>query len=184
LVFTKDSRFDHHVSHVTPDEVREIREKYMPPVGIRVLLLGESPPPRRGFFYTADSTLYRCTVPVMAAECGFPQDSLSFLVRFADAGFYLDDFSYHRGDHPHERPQSPDVITAFARLARLIDEHKPVAVIGVLERISGLVERTVATSTRPETPWHCLRFPHSKNRRTQELYANGLRGVLAEFGCS
>lgn len=52
-------------------------------------MIGESPPPGRGFFYTGDSTLFHHTAEVMAAECRFPTDRDLFLRRFAARGSSL-----------------------------------------------------------------------------------------------
>jgi hypothetical protein len=78
-------------------ELEAIRCSFRPDK-IRVLLLGESPPPRRGFFYTRDSSLYRFTAPVLQREWNFPTEPAAFLARFAESGFFLDDFSSRRGD--------------------------------------------------------------------------------------
>jgi len=70
------------------------------------LLLGDSPPPGRGFFYTGDSSLYRFTAPVLQQESEFPREPQAFRSRFAHAGFVLDDFSSRRGDKPAQaRPR-------------------------------------------------------------------------------
>jgi hypothetical protein len=45
------------LNRMPPDALRRIRERYKPDA-MRVLLLGESPPPY-GFFYRGDSTLFR-----------------------------------------------------------------------------------------------------------------------------
>jgi hypothetical protein len=74
-----------------------------------VLLLGESPPPGRGFFYSGDSSLYRFTFPVLSEECGFPTEPTAFLSRFAEARFFLDDFSSTRGDKTAARVGDRDV---------------------------------------------------------------------------
>src|SRR4051794_4067480 len=94
---------------VTEGELEAIRERYRPRGAIRVLMLGESPPRGRGFFYLGESSLYRFTAPVLREECGFPDGVLAFLSRFAQAGFFLDDFSPRRGDKPAARPHDRDV---------------------------------------------------------------------------
>lgn len=111
-----------------------------------------------------------------------PDDPKGFLKRFSATGFYLDDFSSERGDHPHEKPDSPDVQAAIDRIAKLIAGHEPVAVVGVLKRVEALVQRSIELSGRRETPQRCLRFPYRDDERAQQLYVDGLRSVLAEFG--
>jgi len=166
------------------EDLEAIRLGYRPDADIRVLLIGESPPPGRGFFYTGDSTLFRASVPVFAERCGFPSDPEAFLRRFAGEGFYLDDLSTLRGDHPGDRPDADDVKTSLRRLAGMIDEHRPVVVVGVLDRICSLVERVVALSSEPGTPVRCLPFPYWKSESAKREYQRGLRDVLEEFGCS
>lgn len=155
----------------------------MPPGGIRVLFLGESPPPGKGFFYTGDSTLFRTTVPVFVAKCGFPSEPARFLSAFAEGGFYLEDFSLTRGDKPHLTPDRPDVTATVNRLAKLVSEHAPVVVVGVLREIEDLTRRVVAESERSDTPVQSLRFPHHKSQQAQREYQDGLREVVADYGC-
>lgn len=164
-------------------DLEAIRQAYLPPYGIRLLLLGESPPPGKGFFYTGDSTLFRATVPVFVEECGFPSGVTEFLPAFAGAGFFLEDFSLIQGAKPHLTPKHHEVIGTVKRLAKLVDENAPVAVVGVLREIEGLVQRVVAESGRPDTPVRCLRFPYYKSPSAQRAYQDGLRRVLADHGC-
>lgn len=96
----------------------------------------------------------------------------------------MEDFSPLRGDHPHERPDAPDVRGAVQRISKLVTEHKPAAVVTVLERIAKLVGDAVSSSDRPETPQRVLPFPHFRNPRAQREFAIGLEGVLSEFGCT
>lgn len=67
-------------------------------------MLGESPPPKRGFFYSGKSTLLTHSIPVFAETLGMPRDPALFLTSFRDAGFYLDDFVGLRGAQPAARP--------------------------------------------------------------------------------
>jgi hypothetical protein len=164
-------------------DLEAVRRRYLPASGIRILLLGESPPPIRGFFYTGDSTLFEETVTVFAEECGFPSEASDFLDRFCDAGFFVEDFSQIRGDKPANRADAPDVQAAVRRLAGLIDDQGPVAVVGLLKRIRGLVGRTVAASAHPATPWRCLTFPYWKSENKRARYRDELRQVLRDYGC-
>jgi hypothetical protein len=162
-------------------ELEAIRRKYLPPDGVRILLLGESPPPGRGFFYTCDSSLYRFTWPVLVEGYGFPAEPSRFLESFAAAGFFLDDFSPIRGDKPARRSRDPDVQQAIERIAATISADAPVAVVGVLQALGELVSRTVAASTRPATRWECIQFPHPRNEAGQRRYQDGLRRIVSEL---
>jgi len=170
---------------MTGDEesLERLRTRFRPTAGVRVLMIGESPPPGRGFFYSGDSTLFRHTSDVMATVCGFPTDRDASLDRFAAAGFFLEDLSPHRGDKPHMRPHADDVIDAIGRLADLVTEEQPQVVVAVLREIRDIVRWIVARSERPTTPLRCLTFPYYRSTSAQGAYRRGLRDVLIEFGC-
>ncbi len=95
-------------------DLEVIRAQFLPADGIRVLLVGESPPPGRGFFYTGDSTLFRDTHRVFINRCSFAADEAAFLRQFAEAGFYLADLSGVRGDKPHLRPTALGVRSSLS----------------------------------------------------------------------
>lgn len=162
--------------------LNRIRRAYLPLAGIRVLLVGESPPPGRGFFYTADSTLYHQTHRVFIEHCGASDGADKFLREFADAGFYLADLSDVRGDKPHLRPKSPDVREAVRSIAALIGQDT-VAVIGVLREIDDLVASVVAASPNRDIRVESLPFPFHRSEQLQGRFRSGLRDVLEEVGC-
>lgn len=164
------------------DDIERVRSRFTPE-RIRILLLGESPPPKRGFFYTGDSTLFYETVAVMTEACGFSGSPVAFLTSFRKAGFFFDDFSQQRGDKPGRRPLDPDVQQAVRRIAGLISAHKPDAVVAVLRTLQLLVQESV-TASGFEAPVRVLRFPYWRDEDAKEAYRNGLRAVLGEFGCA
>lgn len=137
-------------------DLEAIRDEYRPASGVRVLLIGESPPRGWGFFYTANSSLSRCTVPVLVKERGFPEEPAAFLRRFAEAGFFLDDFSSKRGDKPASRAEDADVREAVARIAKAISVDGPAVIVGVLRSLERLVAEAVELSAHPGTRWECL----------------------------
>jgi hypothetical protein len=164
-------------------ELERLREEYRPAHGeLKVLLLGESPPPGDGFFYKARSTIFTCTRRVLVEQCGLPNDAGGFLDAFAAAGFFLDDFSPRRGDQPAGRPEEPDVRASVARIATTIHDERPLVVIGVLQRIERLVGEAVEQSRRPETPWICLPFPNWRSDSTRKAYEVALRRVIEDLG--
>jgi hypothetical protein len=165
------------------ERLERVRARFWPAGGVRILMIGESPPPGRGFFYTGDSTLFHHTAEVMAAECRFPTDRDLFLRRFAAQGFFLADLSPDRGDKPHKRPDDDDVLEATRRLAGLVTEEHPQFVVGVLREIRDLVRSVVEQSRYPDTPWRCLPFPYYRSTAAQESFRRGLQEVLVEFGC-
>jgi hypothetical protein len=164
-------------------ELERLREGYRPAPGeLRVLLLGESPPPGDGFLYKARSTTFTCTRRVLVEQCRFPNDAGAFLDAFAAAGFFLDDFSPRRGDQPAGRPGEPDVRASVTRIAATIDYERPLVVVGVLQRIERLVGEAVEQSQHPETPWICLPFPNWRSDSTRKAYEVALRRVIEDFG--
>ncbi len=84
-LLTRWSASERH--RMSTDDLVTIRERYRPSA-VRVLLIGESPPPGRGFFYTGESSLFKFTVPVLVQQCGFTAEPAGFLRRFAEAGFF------------------------------------------------------------------------------------------------
>jgi hypothetical protein len=165
---------------VASGELEQLRAEYRP-ARIRLLLLGESPPPGNGFFYLARSTIFTCTRRVLVEQCDFPHDANSFLDAFAAAGFFLDDFSPRRGDQPASRPEDADVRESVARIAEAIGIERPCVVVGVLQRIERLVGEAVEQSQRPETPWICLPFPNWRSDSTRKAYEAALRRVIEDF---
>lgn len=160
-----------------PTDIERTRERHRPS-RIRVLMLGESPPRGRGFFYTGDSTLFRCTVPVLVRECGFPDDQDSFLARFKEEGFYLHDFSSERGRKPVREPESGEVKASVGRVAELISCERPVVVLGLLRGLLTLVTRSVESSDAPDTPFLCLRFPYHRDEDAKAEYQSELASAL------
>ena len=169
-----------------PDEdLEEIRYSYRPASGeLRVLFVGESPPKwPGGFFYTGDSTLLRCMVPVLVEELGFPEEPEAFLERFRESGFYIEDFSHVRGFKPARDPDGSETRAGVERIAGLIGEEEPQVVLGVLsgKAFQGLVEDAVAASACPETPWRCLRFPFHKDPDAQDAFKYQLTRAIRDF---
>jgi hypothetical protein len=163
-------------------ELQSLRNRYRPRAGgIRLLLLGESPPPGSGFFYKAQSTLFDSTRRVLAGEYGFPREPPAFLATFAEAGFLQEEFSAARGDKPASQVEDPSVQAAVVRIGRLISADRPIVVVGVLQRIEPLVALAVERSNQPGTPWRCLHFPQWRSERSRQAYQHGLREVIEDF---
>jgi hypothetical protein len=164
-------------------ELERLRAEYRPEPGeMKLLLLGESPPPGNGFFYLARSTIFTCTRRVLVEQCDFPHEADAFLHAFAAAGFFLDDFSAERGDQPASRPEDAEVRQSVARIAAMVGSERPLVVVGVLQRIERLLGEAVEQSQRPETPWICLPFPNWRSDSTRKAYEAALRRVIEDFG--
>ncbi len=157
------------------------RRTFLPGGSLRVLLIGESPPPVRGFFYFGDSSLFRATRPVLCKKLELPHDRDAFLAGFRAAGWFLDDLSTLRGDKPHLRPESIDVLASIDRLADIVESMSPEVVVGVLREIEALVRAVVQRPDGRETPWRCLRFPYHKDPDAVATYQQELSDVISEF---
>lgn len=165
------------------EDLEQLRQDYQPE-SIRLLFLGESPPPRGPrFFYLGNSALFDATQPVFVDECGFPADADSFLIRFAETGCYLEDVSKVPGDKPSAWPEGDErAKVAIARIARLLDDHEPVAVVTVIRSACPIAEAAVASSTSTTTVCRHLPFPHPRNLAGTARYQRELGHVLREFG--
>jgi hypothetical protein len=162
--------------------LESIRARFLPDGGVRVLLVGESPPPGRGFFYSADSTLFRETHKVFMDRCGYSEDEVTFLRQFADGGFFLVDLSSVRGDKPHLRQSAPDVLSSLSAVATLIGV-RTIAVVGVLLDIDDLVHAAVKASPKASVRIHSLPFPFHRSEQLQARYRSGLDRILQDVGC-
>ena len=163
------------------NDLEQKRMSFLPEGPLRVLMIGESPPPGRGFFYCGDSTLYRATKPILCDRLGFPDDRERFLASFRKSGWYLEDFSTIRGDKPHLRPRAPKVVSAIQRLSDFVGQRRPTVVVGVLLEIAPLVSAVIERSECPQTPWRCLRFPYWRSRPAMAAYQEGLRELIGEL---
>jgi hypothetical protein len=136
---------------------------------LKVLLLDDAPP-KRGAFHSGDSGVFRCTVPVLVEERGFPSEREAFLRRFEDEGFHFDYFCPVPG-------ASPEV----GRIASLIAAGQPRVVVGVLVRLEKLVREAVERSGVSGLPWECLHFPSHRSHTARVKFQDGLRGVIRDF---
>ncbi len=103
-------------------------------------------------------------------------DPNAWLAAFAEAGCYLDDFSSVRGDRPHTRSTARDVREAVQRLARLVSEKQPTAVVPVLREIENLARDAVAASTRSEDPSSRSALPLLQGRAGEGTIRRRTRG--------
>lgn len=160
-----------------------LRASHLPTDSIRILLIGESPPGNGGFFYEGNSSLYSFSVPVFMDECAWPLERVAFLKRFSEEGFYLDDISRIAGRKAADLSKA-EQDSGVSRIAKVISQHRPSVVIGVLKSIEGLVRRCIESSEVPATTWRCITFPNRRFPQRQETFQEELSLVLRDFGCS
>ncbi len=153
---------------------------YHRPSRIMLLLVGESPPPREGFFYDATATegaLSRNTRKLF--EDFFETkyvDRRDFLNRFQKKGCYLFDLFKERGKTVYMATRH-EKETAVAELCSLIQEAKPRNVVSVLKRTSRLVEEAVKEA---EVTVRYKALPYPTRNRVKE-YCSGLVPILSEL---
>jgi len=161
----------------TGGNLENLRLRYRPSQ-IILLLVGESPPPRRGFFYDATATevpLSRNTRKLFedVFETKYV-DRADFLNRFRNVGCYLFDLFKERGKTVFEANRL-EKETAVAELCSLIQEAKPGTVVSVLKRTRKLVEGAVKEAN-VSVSYKALPYP-TRNRINE--YLSGLRPILS-----
>jgi hypothetical protein len=156
-------------------DFEEIRQKYKP-ARIRILLVGESPPPSRGFFYDVDAPetqLPRYPRLVFGDKLGRTE----FLDVFRREGFYLV-YLFSSRQKTVKNATSLEKKAAIARLIEYIQEADPQYLVSVLKRINPLV-RSAMYQSGADVEYRCLRFP---TRQYIQTYRNEFKTILTELG--
>ncbi len=130
------------------DNLEKLRVAFKPS-RIVLLLVGESPPPRRRFFYdptVPEGQLSRTTRKAFQDRFQIEYaDRQAFLSHFQANGCYLFDLFKQRGKtFPATTREERNI--AVDELGSFLQEEKPRLVASTLRRISGLVEEAVKTS--------------------------------------
>ncbi len=158
----------------------EKQRLYYKPARIVLLLVGESPPPHRGFFYDTDSPegqLSRNTRRVFEDVSGVEfADRRDFLSHFKRKGCYLFDLFKPRGKTIH-RADRREKEVAVEELSNLLRQEKPKITVSVLKRTSKLVEKAIERAQIPVS-YRALPYP-TRNYGTQ--YGSELAAVLTSF---
>ncbi len=142
------------------DHLEKLRVAFKPS-RIVLLLVGESPPPHRGFFYdptVPEGQLSRNTRKTFRDKFRIEfADRHAFLSHFQAKGCYLFDLFKQRGmTFPTTTKQERNL--ALEELCSFLQEEKPRLVASTLRRISGLVEEAVKTS-RLTVEYRTLPYP-------------------------
>ena len=159
--------------------LEKLRLRYKP-ARIVLLLVGESPPPHKGFFYDADSPegqLSRNTRRVFEDVSGVEfTDRKDFLNHFKAKGCYLYDLFGPRGKTILRAAQR-ERETAIEKLSNLLRQEKPKITVSALQRTSKLVRRAVERA-QTTVNYRTLPYP-TRNYVTQ--YRSGLAEILTSF---
>lgn len=153
---------------------------YYKPSRTLLLLVGESPPPHKGFFYDADSPegqLSRNTRRVFedVSRVEFA-DRRDFLNHFKRKGCYLFDLFKPRGKTIH-RADRREKEVAVEELSNLLRQEKPKITVPVLKRTSKFVEKAIERARIPVS-YRALPYP-TRNYGTQ--YRSELAAFLTSF---
>lgn len=150
------------------------------PSRILLLLVGESPPPRRGFFYDADSPegqLSRNTRRVFEDVSGVEfANRRDFLSLFKRRGCYLHDLFGPRGK-TILRTDRKEREAAVEKLSDLLRQEKPKTTVSVLKRTSKLVTAAIERA-QIATTYRTLPYP---TRNYAPQYRSGLAAILTSF---
>ncbi len=150
------------------------------PSRIVLLLVGESPPPHRGFFYdptVPEGQLSRNTRKTFQDQFRIEYaDRQAFLNDFQAKGCYLFDLFKQRGKtFPTTTKEERNL--AIEELGRFLQAGKPSLVASTLRRISGLVEEAVKTS-HLTVEYRTLPYP---TRQYIPEYHSRLGTILSEL---
>ena len=150
------------------------------PSKIVLLLVGESPPPRRGFFYdptVPEGQLSRNTRKTFQDQFRIEYaDRQAFLNDFQAKGCYLFDLFKQRGKtFPTTTREERNL--AVEELGSFLQAGKPSLVVSTLRRISGLVEEAVKTS-QLTVEYRSLPYP---TRQYIPEYSSRLGAILSDL---
>ena len=153
---------------------------YCKPSRILLLLVGESPPPHKGFFYDADSPegqLSRNARRAFEDASGVEfADRRDFLSHFKRKGCYLYDLFKPRGK-TILRADRTEREAAVEKLSNLLRQEKPKTTVSVLVRTSKLVAKAIERAQVPVN-YRTLPYP-TRNYVTQ--YRSGLAATLTSL---
>ncbi len=152
---------------------------YYRPSRIILLLVGESPPPHKGFFYdptTTEGSLSRNTrkafEEVFRVSYANRRD---FLDQFKANRCYLFDLFKQRGKTIHKANKEERTV-AIEELRILLLGEKPKILVSVLKRLIKPVEEAVK---RAQIQVHCKALPYP-TRQYVKQYRSELTAILSE----
>jgi hypothetical protein len=153
-----------------------IRKAYKPD-NVRLLLVGESPPAKGGFFYFKDRKVHMTTYTAQALGRAhgitFP-NLQEFFKYFQVCGCYLDDLCQFPVDDLQTTDRKALLKASVAGLAQRIREMNPDVIAIVLKRIERHVREAINNSGRiPEV--FVLPFPGNSH---QTKYVEQLRDII------
>ena len=160
-------------------DLEKLRLRYKPRA-ILLLLVGEAPPPHKGFFYDTtvpEGQLSRNTRRVFENlnEMEYATRE-EFLAQFRASHCYLTDLFKQRGQTIHNADRG-ERQEGIRQLTRILQKEKPRMVTSVLKRIQRPVEDAVRRAGI-RVSCRSLYYP---TRQYIPLYRSGLQAILSEL---
>ena len=155
---------------------KEIIRQLYKPDRIKVLLVGESPPSSRRFFYEGD-TLTQYTreafARVFGEVCGLSNGE--FLEFFQSSGFYLDDLCLMPVNGLTPAARKACHREGVSPLAKRLAASKPEYIVAIMKGIGEYVKQAIVQAGLDENQFECI--PFGGNGRQGEYRAR-LAGIL------
>jgi hypothetical protein len=135
-------------AELTPLIISSLRRAYKPDI-VGLLLIGESPPAKGGFFYLKDRKIQMATYTARAFERAHNvtfRDPEAFLSYFKATGCYLDDLSDRPVDDLPRSKRDECLMASVEGVSQRIRDMNPPVIAIVLKKIEELVKRAVKDS--------------------------------------
>ena len=155
-----------------------IRNRFRPEV-TRLLLVGESPPANRTFFYSANSKLNVHTFAAFARLGLVSENPTVFLDTFRGLGCYLDDLCHSPVNNLPTPARRAERNRSVPGLALRLQKIRPEVVVCVMRAGEPAVRCALAAAGMHEIPFHSLPFPAQDHQRE---YVEGLAQLVSRLG--
>jgi predicted transcriptional regulator len=144
--------------HAAEDHYEALRQRYRPN-RIDTLLVGESRPAGRTFFYLANSNLYYATHEAFQLALGPMPTGNAFLDLLRDRGVWLYDLADAPVDRMRGRPRRDTVRARASELVDLLRKSPPRLVIAVKKDLATTVRQAMEDAELDRDRLHVLPFP-------------------------
>lgn len=155
-----------------------IRLRYLPPNGVKVLFVGESPPAGGTFFYHADSNLFRYTKEAFCTAFKYSGTDEAFLDFFRDLGCFLDDLCHEPVNRLNNVERRRVCKNSVAGLATRMEGYSPEFIIVLMKGIGDYVRHSLDLAHMSKINQVSLPYPSHGNQRR---YIIELINVLKEL---
>lgn len=156
--------------------IENLRHSYKPDY-IRILIVGESTPTLRDFFYSGNSAFTTCTRKAFesAKQVNFISNK-AFLIYFKSQGYFFDELSRGPFHHPKNTIRRQALNESVLYLATRIQMYQPEVVIACPEKIEPHVQEAIRIADI-KCHFYVLPFPDAL---CQKQYVSGLVSIIKE----